>query len=95
MQLEIIEWYDHWGRTEGGWMALEELGEPKPCIMRSVGWVIKETKDCILLSPDLDDGDHDGFIKSNHEQCILKCAVLKRTRLSLPKQVKSRKKLKQ
>lgn len=81
MQLEKIEWYDHWGRSDGGWLSLDEIPEPEPTVMKSVGWVIKENKDCILLSPDIDEGIHDTYVKSNHEQCILKCAVKSRKKL--------------
>lgn len=81
-QLEVIEWYDHWGRTSGGWTNVKELEAPKPAIMKTVGWLVQETKDCIVLAPDLDTGTNDGIIKSYSEQCILKCAVKSRKKLN-------------
>jgi hypothetical protein len=49
-ELVLIEWVDsHSGR---GWQALDELeGIAKPLYCRSVGWLIKETKQCKVIVP--------------------------------------------
>lgn len=80
-KLEMITWKDHWGRQEGGWLALDQVPEPQPAIMKTVGWVIKENKDCILVSPDIDTGVLDNQVKSNHEQLILKSCVVSRKKI--------------
>jgi len=46
----LIEWVDsHSGK---GWQMVEELeAKAEPLYCRSVGWLIKKTKDCMLISP--------------------------------------------
>ena len=83
-QLEVVTWYDHWGRNRGGWTNLEDLETPKAAIMKTVGWVIQENDQCMVLSSDLDKGLNDGVIKSFTEQCILKCAIKSRKKIKEP-----------
>jgi hypothetical protein len=40
---------------ESGWLDLEEALKIKPPEVRSVGYVLKETKDYIILAADMDD----------------------------------------
>lgn len=49
-EIVLIEWVDsHSGR---GWQTLGELEEStEPLYCRSVGWLIKETKQCKVLVP--------------------------------------------
>lgn len=56
MKIELITWRDAGGET-AGWMASEDIDDINP-IIRSVGWVVKETDANITLAMDLaDDGD--------------------------------------
>ena len=50
MKLVLVEWLDsHSGR---GWQDFEQLERAaKPLYCRSVGWVIRENKDCTVLVP--------------------------------------------
>jgi hypothetical protein len=90
MKLEVIYWRDHWGRSDGGWKCLDEIPEPQASLMKSVGWVIKENKDCVLVSPDVDEGIHDNYVKSNHEQCILKSCIVSRHAVTVTKRTKKK-----
>jgi hypothetical protein len=81
LDLVVIEWKDHWGRTDGGWKPLNEMDDPEPMVMKSVGWVVKETKECVLLSADMDPGSLDENPKSHSEQCILKSCIVNRKKL--------------
>ncbi len=59
-EIVLIEWVDsHSGK---GWQTLEEL-ETKavPLYCRSVGWLIKETKDCKVITPHIA-GEENGDI---------------------------------
>jgi len=40
---------------ESGWLDLEDALKIKPPEVRSVGYVLKETKDYIILAADMDD----------------------------------------
>lgn len=50
MKLVLVEWLDsHSGR---GWQQLEEIEQAaEPLYCRSVGWLVKETKECKVLVP--------------------------------------------
>lgn len=52
MRLVLVEWLDsHAGR---GWQDLDRLERAaEPLYCRSVGWVIRENKDCKVLVPHL------------------------------------------
>jgi len=60
MKLVLIEWIDsHAGR---GWKSMDELEETaEPLYCRSVGWLLKETKDCKVLVPHIG-GEENGNI---------------------------------
>lgn len=49
-KLTLIEWVDSYSVYEG-WDFIKELAEPKVMKCLSVGWILKETEECILLMP--------------------------------------------
>ena len=53
-ELYEIRWLDAY-EMESGWLDLEEALKIKPPEVRSVGYVLKETKDYIILAADMDD----------------------------------------
>ena len=59
-KIVLIEWLDsHSGR---GWQTLDELeGKTEPLYCQSVGWLIKETKDCKVIVPHIS-GEENGDI---------------------------------
>jgi len=60
MKLLLIEWLDsHAGR---GWKDLDEIeSAAEPLYCRSVGWLLKETKDCKVIVPHIG-GEENGNI---------------------------------
>ena len=59
-KLVLIEWVDsHSGR---GWQSLDELKDKaEPLYCRSVGWLVKETRDCKVIVPHIS-GEKNGDI---------------------------------
>ena len=57
MKLVYLEWGDAISNT--GWMSKEdalEWGEEQHWLVKNVGWLLKETKDYILLAAKYSDG---------------------------------------
>ena len=61
MKLVLVEWIDSRGVGQH-WSQIANLSE-KPCKMKSVGWLVKDTKKYICIAP------HVGFEKDNDNQC--------------------------
>jgi len=56
VNIELITWRDAGGEQEG-WQAPEDVDDVNP-IIKSIGWVVKETENNVTLAMDLsDDGD--------------------------------------
>lgn len=56
MKIELVIWRDAGGESEG-WESPEDISDENP-IIKSVGWLVKETDNNITLAMDLaDDGD--------------------------------------
>jgi len=53
MKLELIEWVDHWSFSDSGWKTFDKdvLDQVKPLAITSVGWILKENDEIILLVP--------------------------------------------
>lgn len=81
----IIEWVDHCTSEEtSAWKNLERLREElTPCTVRSAGWVLKETKDYLVLVSHIGINDERVWDQeSQGEICILKGCIIKRIRLT-------------
>jgi hypothetical protein len=68
MRIEYIEWFDH--NTNIGWHRIGECACPK--IAKTLGLVIEENKNCIVVSNTRVDDDYADPLT------ILKCCVVKR-----------------
>lgn len=57
MKLIYIEWEDVESQVE--WLTREELGEwiSKKVIVKEVGWMVKETKDTIIIANQIEGED--------------------------------------
>lgn len=53
-KLLYIEWTDSRG-CHASWQHVEAIADDEPCKLRSVGWVIKDTRDHIHLAPHIGD----------------------------------------
>jgi hypothetical protein len=75
MKLVLIEWVDsHSGR---GWQdrsRIEECAQLLRC--KSVGWIVSETKEVIVIVPHVSGGDT--MLQGLGDLVIPKCAITKR-----------------
>ena len=53
-RLVLVEWVDSCSVNET-WDFVKDLEEPYPVICNSVGWVLKQNDDCILIVPHISD----------------------------------------
>lgn len=70
-----VIWLDTNECSLSGWQSKEELLESEPCTVSSLGFLIKEDKDCITISADKDHFDKDDLY--GRSQVIPKGVVLK------------------
>jgi hypothetical protein len=77
LQLEYIKWLDHTAWETAIWNDINKLEELEPVLVYSIGWVIKETPEYIIIvstiQPD-NDIVHSEFL-------ILKGAIIERIKL--------------
>ncbi len=76
-KLVLIEWVDsHSGK---GWQSLDELeGKAEPLFCRSVGWLVKETRDCKVIVPHISGEKNGGIVLQGcGDLAIPKKAILK------------------
>ena len=60
MKLKLIEWQDSRG-VSAQWQFISTVKDDNLCICNSVGWVIKESKECVTIAPHIGieiDGDN-------------------------------------
>ncbi len=77
MKLVVVEWLDsHQGR---GWEDVEDLEEKvEPLSCRSVGWVLKETDEALMLVPHIAGQQSTKIIvQGTGDLVIPKCAISK------------------
>ena len=61
MKLVMIEWRDAVGGTRAGWKPVADMTRDKPHQCRSVGWLVSETEERLVIVPHLtNDNDGDG-----------------------------------
>lgn len=77
-ELVLIEWWDtHSGR---GWNPLDEIEETcKPLLVKSVGWVICEENNCVLLVPHLAGEQNDGIKVLGHGDLVIPIRSIEKT----------------
>ena len=83
MKLVLIEWLDaHAGR---GWQTIERIEQAaEPLYCRSVGWLLRETKECKVIAPHLAGEKNPATILQASgdltipTRCITRLTVLKR-----------------
>lgn len=60
MKLVIVEWLDAVSEAHAGWKALDKIRENAPIPMKSVGWIVSNTKSHVTLVSSLDKGQSEG-----------------------------------
>lgn len=78
MDLYYVEWLDSRG-VGTSWRHLEDM-ESETCVLRSVGWLMKNTKDLIHIVPHFGDDPAQGC----GDMVIPKRCVLKKIKINLP-----------
>ena len=51
--LSLIEWIDSY--TIDGWRGIEMLSKPEHNVCISVGWIVRETKQSVMIAPHISD----------------------------------------
>lgn len=78
MKLVFIEWEDHCGYASGGWNDSSSI-DNKPCIIHSVGYVVKEDSKCVTITGCYDTGA--GGMKN--VSTIIKSCITKRKNIKI------------
>jgi hypothetical protein len=73
----LIEWLDHSSLDGNQWQTMENAETLAPVIVRSIGWLLREDKETLVLVPHT--SDENGMVFG--EVCILKRVVIKRKKL--------------
>jgi hypothetical protein len=73
--LEIVEWVDHASLAGNHWQTIETVATLTPEHVTSIGWVLKEEKEFIVLMP------HHTREMGFGDVAILKRAITKRKRI--------------
>lgn len=82
--LIVVEWVDSCGLKGGHWGSTEDAKQLTPSDCRSVGWLINETDDAIVLAAHVTPHHVSG------EMCIPKVAVTKRWPIKITKKGRRR-----
>ena len=78
MKLVYVEWLDAVSIGTGGWVKLRDVEKLTPDLVRSVGWVVEETRDYLTMI------SHNGDNEVAGEFCIPKACIRKRRVLKCP-----------
>lgn len=73
MKIVYVQWVDHCSHTEP-WTKIEESRRLEPVVVHSVGYVLHETKDRIILASSYNTED-----QVSGDTLILKCCITKKT----------------
>lgn len=76
MHLEYVEWLDSHSTSDGAWHTAREIGR-HPMKIRSIGWVLRETKRSLTLVAHLASEQFSG------DMVIPKVAIVKRKKIKL------------
>lgn len=74
MELVYVEWLDSFG-VSSSWQPMDDIGDVKPVVCVSVGFLAKETDDCIVIVPHAY-VDAEGGQAGCGDMCIPKVAII-------------------
>ena len=81
VQAEAIEWLDHCSVSGSGWKHGEVVYQLEPIVFRTLGIVIKETKDYLVIVSSWDVSETMNEKNIHGEVCIVKSCILRRKKL--------------
>lgn len=82
-RLILVEWLDS-RQPVPGWSRLDELESAEPCFCVSVGFLVRETKNELVLAPNVADLDDEELIQGSGIITIPRCSVRKVADLERP-----------
>ncbi len=81
-RLAFIEWLDAYCLT--GWREVKDI-DSEPLTCRTVGWIVKENEDCLVVAPHLSSEDHaEAPLQGNGVLTIPARSILRTVTLQLP-----------
>jgi hypothetical protein len=81
--LVYLEWLDHVGSGDRGWIGEDEVGTV-PSTVRSVGWIYKEDRKTLTIVGNHAEHDEQGEPELSGVHCILKSCITRRVTLRDP-----------
>lgn len=87
--LEVIEWEDHCAFSYRDWRSVERISQMTPTVITSAGWLVKETRDHLILVAHFDRTAADGGSGAG-DQLILKKVIKRRWKLKDPARARAR-----
>ena len=79
--VEFITWLDHCTDSERGWQSLENILKLEPVVIDTVGWVVKETDDYLVMVASLQNVGENADVQG--EMLVLKSCIKRREKLNL------------
>ena len=77
MKLVYIEWFDHCSLTGGVWHEKSDVENMAPMLVKSVGWVVKETDKYVIIVSSMFSDVHVGGDVLIIKSCIKSKKVIK------------------
>lgn len=82
--LVYVEWLDHAGQASNRWEYESDLGTLQPGLVRSVGWVIREDRQALVIVSNHAEHSEDYEPELQGVHCILKSCITRRVTLRDP-----------
>ena len=84
--VEFFEWLDHCSTPNRHWVSMEDVLGLSPVIVHTVGWVVKETDDYLIVVATMQQVDEGADASSQDVHCemlIVKSCIKRREKLNL------------
>jgi hypothetical protein len=82
-KLVFVEWQDSYG-CSATWQEIDPQQEPEMMLCHSVGWVVKRTKECIVIVPHLSQNDNLARQQGCGDMTIPTAAIVRITPIKVP-----------
>ena len=82
----FVEWLDHCSVSSTHWVSMQEIMDLTPVVAHTVGWVVKETDEYLVIVATLqhvEDGTDANDQDADGELLILKSCIKRREKLNL------------
>lgn len=77
MKIVLIEWMDAHGGTCLGWRPIREIRDREPAAVVSVGYLLKETPEYVVVCPHMTKDENDKFDFGDGELAIPRAWIRK------------------